>query len=101
MRMMLSASMAVESFNRAVLDGSAATKMMKILQALKPEAAYFVARNGERTAILIVDVSDASQVPSIVEPFMLTFNAKVELQPVMVPQDLQQAGFDEIGKAWG
>jgi hypothetical protein len=101
MRMMLSASMAVESFNTAVLDGSAATKMMKILQALKPEAAYFVAKNGERTAILIVDVSDASQVPSIVEPLMLTFNAKVEIQPVMVPQDLQQAGFDEIGKAWG
>lgn len=101
MRMMLSASMAVESFNAAVLDGSVGAKMMKILEALKPEAAYFVAHNGERTAILIVDVPDASRVPSIVEPFMLTFNAKVELQPVMVPQDLQQAGFEAIGKAWG
>jgi hypothetical protein len=89
--MMLSASMAVESFNKAVQDGSVAAKMMKILEALKPEAAYFVAHNGERTAILIVEVPDPSRVPFIVEPFMLTFNAKVELQPVMVAQDLQHA----------
>lgn len=47
-----------------------------------------------------MDLADASQIAAVTEPWMLTFNAKVEMHPVMVPEDLQKAGFDQIAKLW-
>lgn len=101
MRIMMIVSMPVEGFNAAVKDGSTQAKMKKILDQVKPEAAYFTAINGKRTAVLIVDLADASKIPSLAEPWFLTFNASVDMYPVMVPQDLAAAGLDGLGKAWG
>ncbi len=101
MRMMMIASMPVEQFNAAVKDGSTQAKMKKIMDQLKPEAAYFTAINGKRTAVLIVDLADPSKIPSLAEPWFLTFNASVDFYPVMVPQDLAAAGLDGLGKQWG
>jgi hypothetical protein len=101
MRIMMIVSMPVEGFNAAVKDGSTQAKMKKILDQMKPEAAYFTALNGKRTAVLIVDLADASKIPSLAEPWFLTFNASVDMYPVMLPQDLASAGLDGLGKAWG
>jgi hypothetical protein len=101
MRIMMIVSMPVEGFNAAVKDGSTQAKMKKILDQVKPEAAYFTALNGKRTAVLIVDLADASKIPSLAEPWFLTFNASVDMYPVMLPQDLAAAGLDGLGKAWG
>jgi hypothetical protein len=101
MRIMMIVSLPVETFNAAVKDGSTHAKMKKILDQVKPEAAYFTAFNGKRTAVLIVDLADASKIPSLSEPWFLTFNATVDMYPVMLPQDLAAAGLDGLGKAWG
>ena len=102
MRMMMHVSLPVEPFNAAVRDGSAGAKMKKILDELKPEAAYFMAdRNGRRCAVLIVDLADASKIPALAEPWFLTFNAALEFYPVMLPEDLAAAGLEGLGKAWG
>jgi hypothetical protein len=101
MRVMMIASLPVEPFNAAVKDGSTGAKMKKIMDQLKPEAAYFTALNGKRTAILIVDLADASKIPSLAEPWFLTYNAAVDFYPVMTPQDLGAAGLDGLGKQWG
>ena len=37
-------------------------------------------------------MTDASQIPAIAEPWFLAFNASIECQPVMVPEDLAKAG---------
>lgn len=100
MRMMMIASLPVEQFNAAVKDGSTGAKMKKIMDQLKPEAAYFMALNGKRTAVLIVDLADASKIPSFAEPWFLTYNASVDFYPVMTPQDLGNAGLDGLGKQW-
>jgi hypothetical protein len=101
MRMMMFVSLPVEPFNTAVKDGSAGAKMKKIMDALKPEAAYFMAdRNGRRCGVLIVDLADTSKIPSLAEPWFLTFNAAVEFFPVMLPQDLASAGLEGLGKSW-
>jgi hypothetical protein len=75
--------------------------MGKILAAIKPESTYFTEIDGRRTAILIVKLENASQIPSIAEPFFLNFNAECSLHPVMSPEDLQKAGLAELGKKWG
>ncbi len=49
---------------------------------------------------LVVNVNSPSDVPSLAEPFFLTFNAHVEFRIAMTPEDLAGAGLDAIGKKW-
>jgi len=58
----------------------------------KPEAAYFVAENGKRTGILILNINDASEIAAVAEPWFLALSATVEVTPVMLPEDLQEGG---------
>lgn len=101
MRMLMIVSLPIEPFNTAVRDGSAGAKMQKILGALKPEAAYFTAHGGKRGGYLIVDLASPSQMPALAEPWFLTFNASIEVYPVMTPADLGAAGLEKLGKEWG
>ena len=101
MRMMIDSNLPLEPFNTLVRNGTAGQKIQQILEDIKPEAVYFSERNGQRGGILIVDVADPSKVPPIAEPFFLTFNASVEFHIVMAPEELAQAGLDELGKKWG
>jgi len=100
MRMILQATCSNDVFNAAVKDGSAGAKMQRILAKAKPEAAYFTEFGGMRTAILIVDLAEASQIPAFAEPWFLLFNAKVEIHPAMTLQDLGAAGLEALGKEW-
>ena len=100
MRMMLTINMPNEPFNRAVKDGSAGRKMAAILQEAKPEAVYFTSVKGQRTAIMIVDMADPSMIPTLAEPWFLTFDASVDFRPVMTPGDLEKAGLDKVGRKW-
>ena len=36
-------------------------------------------------------MQDASQIPAIVEPWLLAFSANVEIHPVLIPADLDKA----------
>jgi hypothetical protein len=97
MRMMLTVTFPVETFNAAVRDGSVAAKMGRSLEEIKPEAAYFTDTDGKRSGVLIVNLTDASQIPALAEPWMLHFNAGIALKPVMTPDDLRASGIDQIG----
>jgi hypothetical protein len=92
MRFLLKAEWQVEAGNAAIKDDSLSKTIESILDDLKPEAAYFLASNGKRTALLIVDMKDASQIPALAEPWFLAFKASLEIVPVMVPDDLKKAG---------
>lgn len=100
MRMLMQVRIPHETFNAAVRDGTADTKMKKILDDLKPEAAYFTEFHGRRTAVLIFDLADASKIPSVAEPWFLLFNADCELHAVMTPGDLAKAGLADLAKKW-
>ena len=97
MRMLLKVKFPIEPFNTAVKDGSAGKKIKRILDEIKPEAAYFSAVDGHRGGILIVDLPDASKIPSLAEPWFLQFHAECELYPVMTPEDLAKAGTPPAG----
>jgi hypothetical protein len=98
--MLLNVKFPHEQFNKAVRDGSVGQKIGRILEEIKPEAVYFTEQNGQRGAILIIDMADSSNVPSFAEPWFLAFNADVEFRVVMTPEDLQKAGLEELGKKW-
>ena len=100
MKMLLNVRIPHQQFNAAVKDGTAGSKLNRILEASKPEAVYFTEQNGHRGAVLIVDLPDASKVPTLAEPWFLTFQADVEFHIVMTPDDLKNAGLDELGKEW-
>ena len=100
MRMLMHVKFPHEAFNDAVRDGSAGKKLNSILEETKPEAVYFTEYDGERGAIMIVDVKDSSEVPSYSEPWFLLFDADVEFHIVMTPDDLRRAGLDNLGKKW-
>ena len=100
MKAIMIVSLPHQKFNAAVKDGTAGAKLKKIMDALKPEAAYFTEICGKRTGIFIVNLSDASQIPSLAEPWFLTFEADVQFHPTMTPADLERAGLDKIGKQW-
>ena len=90
MRFLIKVSLPVEAGNRAAKEGF--KTIPSILEEIKPEATYFYEENGRRTALLIVDLEDASQMPAVLEPWFLGFNAAVEIHPAMVPEDLEKAG---------
>jgi len=90
-----------QQFNAAVKDGTAGSKLQRILEATKPEAVYFTSVDGHRTAVLVVDLPDPSKMPTLSEPWFLTFQADVDCRVVMTPDDLKRAGLDELGKQWG
>jgi hypothetical protein len=100
MRMMVDIDMPNEPFNQMIRDGTAGAAVEKLLADIKPEAIYFRERRGMRGATMIVNMTDTSQMPAIAEPFFLMFNAMVNFEPVMTPEDLAKSGLDALGKKY-
>ncbi len=99
MRFLVKVSIPVEAGNRAVKEGTIGKTIQKILGEQKPEAAYFTTDSGQRCGYLIIQMDSASKIPAIAEPWFQAFNAKVDIQPVMVPQDLKNAEQDMASSA--
>lgn len=100
MRMLLNVEFPHEPFNTEVRNGTIGATIGRIMEEIRPEAAYFVEQNGHRAAILIVQVEQAAQIPALAEPWFLRFNADCQFRIAMTPEDLQQAGLDELGRKW-
>jgi len=99
MRTLLRVSIPVEAGNAAAKAGTLGSTVEKILADLKPEAAYFFADDdGNRSGSIVFDMKDSSEIPALVEPWFLAFNAKVSLRPVMSLKDLAK-GAPSISKA--
>ena len=92
MRFLIEASWDTEAGDKVAREGNLRATVRSILDDLEPEAAYFVADNGKRTAFLVLDTQDASRMPAVAEPWFLALNASVECQPAMIAEDLEKAG---------
>lgn len=100
MRMLLEITMPHEPFNTLVREGVAGKKISEILEVLKPETAYFMERDGRRSAMIVADIRDPSMIPALAEPWFLTFDADVRCRIAMTVDDLKNAGLDSLGKKW-
>jgi hypothetical protein len=98
MRTLLKVTIPVAKGSQAVADGSLQRILGEVLGALKPEAAYFCTLEGKRSALIVFDLADVSQIPAIAEPLFQTLDASVEFEPVMNQDDLMR-GLGEAGLA--
>ena len=89
MRTLMKISLPVEPANKAIKDASLGKTIESLISELHAESAYFYAENGKRTAQLVFDLKDASQIPEVVEPLFVGLNATVELHPVMNAAELK------------
>ncbi|WP_171171770.1 DUF3303 family protein [Streptomyces sp. I05A-00742] len=90
MRTLLRARLDTPTANEAVRNGSMGGAIQEILEQLHPEAAYFTAMDGGRTCLLVFDMQDSSEMPALLERFLLDMEAEIEVHPVMNADDLRE-----------
>ena len=95
MRMLVNVIWPIEPFNSMVKNGTAGEVIGRVLEEIKPESIYFTEIEGNRGALMVVDVPDASAIPSIVEPWFLNFEANCEFKIAMSAEHLMKA---DLGK---
>jgi hypothetical protein len=95
MRMMMKVNMDTEAGSRAIADGTLPKMMDEVMGRLQPEAAYFGPEDGLRTAFIVFDLQDPSQLPALTEPLFRVAGARVQMFPVMSREELQK-GLQEI-----
>lgn len=92
MRVLVKATVPTETGNARAKEGVLLRRVQQILEEQRPEAAYFCAVDGKRTAFLVLDLDSPAHLPAIVEPWFLAFGADVEVYPTMNKDDLVKAG---------
>ena len=90
MRTMMKVSIPVEAGNRGIKDGAIEHTIGGLMERLHPEAAYFYPENGNRSCLMVFDLKNPSDIPSIVETLFTQLNAAVDLIPVMNADDLKK-----------
>ena len=88
MRVMARITIPVGPGNKAVSDGSIGTIIQGAVERWKPEAVYFTTFDARRTAYMVFDMADASDIPPFAEPFFNGFEAELEIFPVMNSEEL-------------
>jgi len=100
MRMLLNVTFPPEPFNSLVKENKAGPVINQILSDLKPESSYFTEEDGYRSCILVINVSEPSQIPVFAEPFFLNFDAECKFRIAMTPEELAKADLGSLGKKW-
>jgi Domain of unknown function (DUF3303) len=90
MRMMIKFSFPVKPGNELVSSGKLGRIFQSIMEDLKPEAAYFFPENGQRSGLLVVNMTDSSDLVKSVEPLWHGLHADVSVTPVMNGEDLKK-----------
>jgi hypothetical protein len=96
MRILLNVEIDTAKGNELIKAGKMGEVMEGLVGKLKPEAAYFYARNGCRAQTFVVDVPDAASLPSLAEPFWAQLGARVEALPCMNAEELRE-GIGRLG----
>ena len=96
MRVMARITVPVDAGNQAIKDGTLAKVMQRASERWKPEAMYFTDFDGCRTAYMVFDMPNSSDLPSFAEPLFSELQADVRIAPTMNGDDLQK-GLAKLG----
>ncbi|KGO82941.1 hypothetical protein IP98_02128 [Flavobacterium cauense R2A-7] len=100
MKMLVNVIMPIEPFNSLVRNGKAGEILGRIIEDIKPESIYFTEIEGNRGAVIIVDIKDASTIPAVAEPWFLNFEASCEFKIAMTPDDLMKSDLAKLAAKW-
>jgi hypothetical protein len=95
MRMLLKAVMDTDATNDVARAGGLMNITRELVKQLDAEAAYFVTDGGQRSCLVVFDMTDTSQIPVIAEPLFLGARARVTFAPCMNLDDLER-GFTQM-----
>lgn len=87
MRTMIEFEIPAEAGNAAIKTGSLQQTMGKVMEDLRPEAAYFGIRNGKRGGFIFVDLPQAADMSRIAEP-IFQLGGSVVMSPIMTIQEV-------------
>ncbi|MCC0098059.1 hypothetical protein K7B10_25455 [Streptomyces flavotricini] len=88
MRVMLRAHIDTQAGNEATRAGTLPQAMKKLMEKVKPEAAYFGPSEGVRSCWIVFDMQDSAEMPALLEGLFTELNAEIEISPVMNAEDL-------------
>lgn len=96
MRMMANFNFSVAPGSDLIRSGKLNTSFERLMEDLKPEAAYFFTnRDGDRSGLVFFDLPESSNILNVVESFAFGLGARVTLTPVMSAEDIQK-GFESL-----
>lgn len=98
--MLVNVTCPVEPFNSMVRNGTVGEIIGRVVDDIRPESIYFTEIDGSRGVVMVVDVPDASAIPSIAEPWFLNFEAECEFRIAMTPDDLMRADLTKLAEKW-
>ena len=90
MKFLIRARIPTEAGNKMIQDPEFLTKLEQYMNKFKPEAAYFMPMEGQRTAAFIVNAESNDQLPAMAEPLWQWMGANVDVIPAMNFDDLKK-----------
>jgi hypothetical protein len=84
-----------DAASEVIASGQGAEVNRRIADRFQPEVFSTFAEDGQRTVLLVFDLTDPSQIPVLIEPMYQRGKAKVTLTPCMILEDLEK-GFEEL-----
>lgn len=91
MRVLVQASVPTDKGNEIVRDGTVEKVIQETTERWHPEAMYFCPVEGKRGMFMVVDFTDASDIPVFSEPLYQRLSAELNFIPVMNGEELSKA----------
>jgi len=98
--MLMKVQVPTDKGNAAIEDGSLPQIIGSGIEALNAEAAYFIAEDGMRTALIFFEMDDSSDIPPAAEPFFIGLGAEITFSPAMNADEMR-AGVAKAMEAAG
>ncbi|QKW22782.1 hypothetical protein HUT16_30125 [Kitasatospora sp. NA04385] len=95
MRTLIVAEIDTDKSNDLITSGRMTEMMGRMMEQLRPEAAYFYPLNGHRGFTLVVDVDQESALVGTMEPLWMQLGAKVTVTPCMSADELR-SGIEKL-----
>ena len=100
MRLLFTITIPVEPFATHAKAGTAGQKLGAIIAATKPESIYFTGSGSGRGAVVVYNAADKYDIPALAEPWLLGFNATIDYNIAITPEELSKADLDGLVKKW-
>ncbi len=100
MKMLVNVTFPIEPFNAMVKNGTVGHILGRIIDDIKPETIHFTEQDGCRAAVMVLEIANASDIPSIAEPWFLNFKAICEFRIAMTPEDFMKSDLSKLAEKW-